>query len=148
MGVEAVPRQPEEALRIRPDARRALWRFGTGEDAAQAVALIGREGGDEYQAHHVGGMAGSGDHGTAIGVPHQQCRPREGLGQLAGALHIVGQGGEGILHRADRVTGIQQQGNQVAPVGGIAPGAMDQQDIGQGGHGRLPREYGRDTSQA
>ena len=71
--------------------------------------------------YHVGDVrqiTGLGDRGTAVGMSDAQDRPVHLPGHLSGALDVVGQGRQRVLHRVARfVTPPVQLDDDLRPVG-------------------------------
>ncbi|MNT23165.1 hypothetical protein D3C72_1585770 [compost metagenome] len=116
--------EPQEAVLVGPDMRRAgRWRL-LREDAAQALALVRRERGDKDQARHVRRVARAADHCPAVRMPDQQYRAVLGSRQPGGTVDVVRQRGQWILHRRNVIAPGVKQRDDFPPVRGISPGAM------------------------
>lgn len=131
--MELLRPDPEEPIAVRDEA--ALRRRHGGvplRDAGQALALVGREGGDVDEADDVGQFAAHlGDDGPAVGVPDEEHVAVDLRDHLARARGVVGEGGEGQLDGVlAGVAAAVEVEDDAGPVGGVAPEAVDEDDGG------------------
>ncbi|MCY1231328.1 hypothetical protein D9M72_437730 [compost metagenome] len=131
---EGVLRQPEEAILVGADTGSTGGWITPRKNAAEAVALIRREGRDIDEANDIGCMAGAADHRAAIGVADKQGRAIKRFRQFARALDVVGKRGQWVLHCSDPVALGVEWRDHVTPMGSIAPGAVYEQDVLDGRH--------------
>ena len=89
----------------------------------------GAKAADVDQRRHRGIGAGLGDHGAAVGVPHQDRGAIE-LGQRpADDAHVVGQGSGRVLHDAHGEPARAEQMVDALPPGCVHEAAMHQYDV-------------------
>ncbi|MNT25178.1 hypothetical protein D3C72_1606850 [compost metagenome] len=133
--MELVGLDPQIAVAVGDQVGGGGWRVLLG-DAAGAFAGIRREGGDEDQGRDIGQIARLRQHRPAIGVPDQDDRSLLLSHHLAHPLGVVGQRGQRHVDGVQRaVASPRQFGDDLAPVGGAAPEAVDEDDGGGLGHG-------------
>ncbi|MNE54208.1 hypothetical protein D3C80_1489720 [compost metagenome] len=134
--MELVGLDPQIAVAVGDQIGGGGWRVLLG-DAAGAFSGVGREGGDEDQGRDIGQVAGLGQHRPAVGMTDQNDRPFLLRHHLAHSFGVVGQRGQRHVDGVQRgVAPPRQFGDHLAPVGGAAPEAVDEDDGGRLGHGR------------
>nr|WP_264081224.1 hypothetical protein [Streptomyces spectabilis] len=96
-------------------------------DLSRALPGVRRERRDADECGDVGQVARLGDDRAAVGVAHEDHRSVDLPEHLAGALGVVGEGGQRVLHRVQIVeAALLQLHDDVRPVGGAAPESVHQ----------------------
>lgn len=132
--LEVVAVEPEVAVRVGRDAAFNTGGGGVlGGDAAGRLAGVGAKGSNVDKADDVGQVAGLSDDGTTVRVANKEDGAVDLANHLLGALDIVGERGEGHLHGLLLVAAGVHVDNDIGPVGGVAPEAVDVED-GRLGH--------------
>ena len=100
-----------------------------GGHLAQALALVGRERGDEHESDDVAEPGRRvGDHRAGVGVADGQDRPGDLLEEAGDVVSIVGDAAQRVRRRGHLDAGRLEALDDAVPAGGVGEGAVDEHD--------------------